>query len=114
MPTYPEPYWRDPNPLPHFSSLQTDMETEVVVIGGGMTGITTAYLLAKEGRKVVLLDAGTLANGTTGHTTAKITAQHDVIYDELIQHFGSAKAEDYYLANMDAKKFIEDTIQQLN
>ncbi|MXQ55908.1 FAD-dependent oxidoreductase [Shimazuella alba] len=113
LPIYPEPYWRDPNPFQSYFRLKGDSQTDVVVIGAGIAGITTAYLLSKEGKKVILLDAGKVGNGTTGHTTAKITAQHDVIYDELIQHFGSAKAEDYYQANMKAKKFIEDTIQQL-
>src|SRR5699024_122434 len=49
--------------------------------------------------------------GVTGHTTAKITAQHGMIYDEFIQHFGAEKASLYYQACMDAKKLIEDTIQ---
>jgi glycine/D-amino acid oxidase-like deaminating enzyme/nitrite reductase/ring-hydroxylating ferredoxin subunit len=113
MPLFPESYWRDSQEFPTFPALTTDTETEVVVVGAGIAGITTAYLLAKERKKVLLLDAGRIANGTTGHTTAKITAQHDVIYDELINHFGTAKAEDYYQANMLAKKFIEDTINEL-
>jgi glycine/D-amino acid oxidase-like deaminating enzyme/nitrite reductase/ring-hydroxylating ferredoxin subunit len=113
IPVYPEPYWRDPNPFPEFPSLKEDVHTDVVVVGAGIAGITTAYLLAKEGKNVILVDAGRVANGTTGHTTAKITAQHDVIYDELIQHFGTSKAESYYLANMSAKQFMEDTINQL-
>ncbi|WP_028778074.1 FAD-dependent oxidoreductase [Shimazuella kribbensis] len=114
MPNYPEPYWRDPNPFEEFPALKEDMQTDVVVVGAGIAGITTAYLLSKEGKQVILLDAGRVANGTTGHTTAKITAQHDVIYDELISHFGTSQAESYYQANMVAKKFIEDTINERN
>lgn len=113
MPTYPEPYWRDPNPFTTQSKLTEDTETDVVVIGAGITGITTAYLLSKAGVKVLLVDAGRIGNGTTGHTTAKITAQHDVIYDELIQHFGTEQAAAYYQACMDAKQFIKNTIQEL-
>lgn len=62
--------------------------------------------------KIVLLEAGRILNGTTGHTTAKITAQHDLIYDEFISHFGEDKARMYYEANLDAMKFIRGTIAE--
>lgn len=110
--TFPEPLWRDSIDLPAFKALEEDVQVDAVIVGGGMAGITTAYLLAKEGVKVALLEADTLLNGTTGHTTAKITAQHDLIYDELIQHFGATKARHYYEANMAAKQFIEHTIRE--
>ena len=77
-----------------------------------MTGITAAYLLSKQGLKVCLIDAGLLLNGTTGHTTAKITAQHGMIYDEFISHFGVENAKLYYEANNQAKKFIESIINE--
>ena len=63
----------------------------MAIVGAGITGITAAYLLSKEGLKVALLEAGSVLNGTTGHTTAKLTAQHGIIYDELINHFGKKK-----------------------
>ncbi|WP_458415278.1 FAD-dependent oxidoreductase [Schinkia sp. CFF1] len=113
MPQYPEPYWRDGIELPKFNQLNEDIETDVVIVGGGITGITAAYLLVKEGIKVALIDAGKLLNGTTGHTTAKITAQHDLIYDEFINHFGISKARMYYEANSNALKFIKNTIHEL-
>lgn len=85
LPAFPEPYWRDMLDLPNFPPLAEDLKVDVVIVGGGITGITAAYLLTKEGSKVALLEAGNLLNGTTGHTTAKITAQHDVIYAVEIQ-----------------------------
>jgi glycine/D-amino acid oxidase-like deaminating enzyme/nitrite reductase/ring-hydroxylating ferredoxin subunit len=108
----PEPYWRASSELPSFSKLADDIHTDVVIIGGGISGITTAYLLAKEGLKVTLLEADQILNGTTGHTTAKITAQHDLIYDELINHFGKEKAKLYYEANTNALQFIKQTIEE--
>lgn len=89
-PQYPEPYWREEE-LPAFDKLREDAQTEIAIVGGGITGITAGYLLAKEGFKVAILEAGNILNGTTGHTTAKVTAQHGLIYDELISHFGVEK-----------------------
>lgn len=112
LPQFPEPYWRDSIDLPKFPSLEEDLQVDVVIVGGGITGITTAYLLSNEGMKVALLEAGNLLNGTTGHTTAKITAQHDLIYDELLNHFGHEKAYQYYEATSEALQFVKDTVQK--
>ncbi|WP_010530753.1 FAD-dependent oxidoreductase [Lentibacillus jeotgali] len=111
IPQFPETFWRDSVSLPDFPKLQESIKTDTAIVGGGITGITAAYLLAKEGVNVTLIDAGDLLNGVTGHTTAKITAQHGIIYDEFIQHFGKEKASLYYQACMKAKEFIENTIQ---
>lgn len=59
----------------------------------------------------MLIDSGLILNGTTGHTTAKVTAQHDLIYDELINHFGIEKAGLYYESNNHALQFINETVQ---
>ncbi|MEK3883444.1 FAD-dependent oxidoreductase [Paenibacillus sp. PL2-23] len=112
LPTYPEPYWaQSQEGLPSYPKLEEDIDTEIAVVGGGITGITTAYLLAMAGMRVTLLEAGKLLSGTTSHTTAKITAQHDLIYDELIKQEGYEKAGLYYTANRDALQFIRHTIQ---
>lgn len=110
LPQYPESLWRATTELPSFPRLAEDIETDVAVVGAGITGITTAYLLAKAGKKVVLLDAGRILDGTTGFTTAKVTAQHGMIYHELIQHFGEEKARLYYDANIEAMNFIGNQI----
>lgn len=112
LPSSLEPYWRTSVKLPSFPKLEEDIRTDVAIIGGGISGITTAYLLAKQGVRVTLLEADRLLNGTTGHTTAKITAQHDIIYDELINHLGQEKAKLYYEACTEALRFIRSTIEQ--
>ena len=112
LPQVSEPYWRDFIDLPEFPRLDKDIQVDVVIVGGGITGITSAYLLVNEGLKVAVLEAKKLLNGTTGHTTAKITAQHDVIYDEFIRHFGKSKARLYYEANTEALHFIKQTVDQ--
>lgn len=112
LPSVIEPYWRDSVPLPSFPKLEEDVSVDVVVVGGGISGITTAYLLATQGVRVALLEADRLLNGTTGHTTAKLTAQHDLVYDEFLNHFGAEKARLYYDACMDALGFVRRTIEQ--
>ncbi len=84
----PEPYWRDSVQFEKYPKLKETSRAEVGIVGGGITGLTAAYLLAQENIKVILIDSGSILNGTTGHTTAKITAQHGLIYDELIKILG--------------------------
>lgn len=111
MPQFPKSFWRDGD-LPAFQTATEDHKTDVAIVGAGITGITTGYLLAKEGVNVTVIEAGKILSGTTGHTTAKITAQHNIIYDELISHFGEEKAKLYYKANQDAVNFIKKTVHE--
>ncbi|CEG25615.1 FAD-dependent oxidoreductase [Bacillus sp. B-jedd] len=110
---YPRSYWREIE-LPKFNRLEGDHSTDVVIVGAGMTGITTAYLLTQQGKKVTLIEAGSVLNGTSGHTTAKITAQHGLLYDELISHFGEENAKLYYESHSDALGFIRRTVTEQN
>lgn len=105
---FPRTYWREIE-LPTFEKLNEDTTVDVAIVGAGITGITAAYLLAKEGVKVAIIEAGSVLNGTTGHTTAKLTAQHGLIYDELISHFGEDKAKLYFESISSAIKFVEKT-----
>lgn len=112
--TDPEPLWRANENFKSYDPLQENHSCEVLVVGGGITGITTAYLLAKAGKQVSLIEADSLMNGTTGHTTAKVTAQHGLIYDELQNHFGPDQASLYYQAQMSALEFIKESIDKYN
>ena len=112
MPEAPQSYWLQSTDIQQFKELHQDIHVHTVIVGAGITGITLAYLLVRQGVKVALIDAGKIAAGTTGHTTAKITAQHDLIYDKLIQNIGEEKARLYYDANTEAMKFIAQTINE--
>ncbi|MCL6571159.1 MAG: FAD-dependent oxidoreductase [Bacillus sp. (in: Bacteria)] len=111
IPQFPKTYWREIE-LPTFQKLTADITVDVAIVGAGITGITAAYLLSKEGLKVAILEAGSVLNGTTGHTTAKVTAQHGLVYDEFINHFGEDLARLYFESHMNAIGFVENCVQQ--
>lgn len=80
-------------------TLNQDIQCDILVIGAGMAGLLTAYMLSKSGRDVVVIDARSIAGGVTKNTTAKITSQHELIYDKLIKEFGEDGASQYARAN---------------
>lgn len=92
--------------------LTKDIQTDVVVIGGGMAGILTAYLLQESGVHAVVLEAETVACGQTKNTTAKITSQHGLIYNRLISQFGRERALQYAQANQEAIAQYERIIKE--
>jgi len=95
-----------------YPKVDKDMDVDVVIIGAGITGITCAYMLKKNGLKVALLDVDKVAAGTTGHTTAKLTIQHDLIYDKLISNFGKEKAELYAESNKKGQEFLVSLVKE--
>jgi glycine/D-amino acid oxidase-like deaminating enzyme/nitrite reductase/ring-hydroxylating ferredoxin subunit len=98
---------------PSWPSVEGDLETDVVVVGAGIAGLTVASLLAGDGFSVVVLEANRVGRGTTGHTTGKITSQHGLIYRELIDRHGEKNAAAYAMANEDAIRHIESTVAEL-
>lgn len=98
----PKSVWSASSVLPEFESLKTDIDTEVLVIGGGMAGILCAYMLDRAGVDYVLVEADRICSGITRNTTAKITSQHGMIYSKLIKRFGIEKAAMYLRANQQA------------
>lgn len=88
--------------LPSFEKLQGDAKTDVLVIGGGMAGLLCAYFLQQAGLDSLLVEAETICSGVTQNTTAKITAQHGLLYDQLLKGAGLEKARMYLEANQQA------------
>ena len=89
--------------MPTFPALRGDRYTDVLIIGGGLCGLLTAYRLQQEGvNSLMLIEADELCGGTSAHTTAKITAQHGLIYAKLLKTLGAERAAGYAEANLRA------------
>lgn len=94
-------------PRPPAKPPEGDIKTDVLIIGGGMAGVLCAYKLKQAGVACVLVEARRIGSGVTGNTTAKITAQHGLIYEKLIKKYGLAAAQRYYEANRLARDEYE-------
>ncbi|MBQ2847593.1 MAG: FAD-dependent oxidoreductase [Clostridia bacterium] len=107
-----ESLWSRSVEMPAFECLDEDLEAETVIIGGGMAGLLTAYKLKEKGKDAVILEADRICTGQTANTTAKITCQHGLIYDRLIDAFGESKAAQYARANLKAVDEYERIIKK--
>ena len=92
--------WTAQNALPRYSRLDRHINTDVLIIGGGLAGLLCARALTDAGADCVLLEARTLCGGVTANTTAKITALHGLRCAKLIETVGVEKARLYYEANL--------------
>lgn len=110
--TPPESLWIASAAKTNYTALGDDIKVDVAIIGGGITGITSGYMLKKEGLSVAIIEADRIAQGTTGHTTAKITSQHDLIYSKIKSYMGDEKARQYAEANETSIRTISDLIEQ--
>lgn len=106
-----ESIWTESIKIRKREPLPGDMEAPAVVIGAGLAGILTAYFLKQEGIRAVVLEADRIGSGQTKNTTAKITSQHNRVYDWLIRTFGYRMAEHYASANEAAIGEYERLIQ---
>ena len=98
---------------PSWPPLEDELEADFVVVGAGISGLTVASLLARDGSTVAVLEADRVGGGTSGHTTGKITSQHGLIYRELVDRHGEEGAGAYARANQEAIHQIEKTVEDL-
>lgn len=94
--------WQDNASKPTFEKLSNDISCDVLVIGGGIAGIMSAYYLVKQGKNVIVAEGGLIGDGITKKTTAVISAQHDELYADKIKRLGEKNAKAYLDANLQA------------
>jgi len=108
-----QPLWSETIHMPTHIPLDTDLETDVVIIGGGITGLSSAHLLARAGLKVVLLERDRLGCGDTAHTTAHLTFMTDTRLSDLVRICGEEKAITSWIAGRRAIEHIRATATAL-
>lgn len=94
--------WNETAGRPYFPTLQGDIKTDVLIIGGGIAGILTAHFLQENGVPYILVEKDRICSGTTGNTTAKITFQHGLVYNKILKSNGLENAQMYLRANREA------------
>lgn len=111
LPGKPKSFWLDSTETTSFSQME-NVTVDVAIIGAGITGITAAYLLKKAGKTVALIEAQQIAASASGHTTAKVTSLHQLIYATLIDRHGEDKARLYGESNQAGVEFIAATVEK--
>ena len=111
---YNESYWIDSVHSNVFEKLEKDIKTDVLVIGGGIAGLTTAYCLAMASKKVILIEDGLIGSGESGRTTAHLTNALDDRYYTLEKLFGEEKSRLAAESHSAAIDWIENTIRREN
>ncbi|MCD2137284.1 FAD-dependent oxidoreductase [Salinicoccus halitifaciens] len=101
-------FWSASVDLPEFPELKEDIDTEVLVVGAGITGIMNAYQLMLKGYDVTIIEGNEILSGTTANTTARVTAQQGVLYGQLAKQMDEASARKYYDSQMAAITEMEN------
>jgi glycine/D-amino acid oxidase-like deaminating enzyme/nitrite reductase/ring-hydroxylating ferredoxin subunit len=102
-------FWIDSAAIKSFPALKKNIDVDVLVIGAGITGVTTAYFLTKAGKTVALIERARIATIDTGHTTAHLTYSTDIRLRDLVKKFG----EDHAQATWDAGAAAIDQIEEI-
>lgn len=106
--------WTKTVNLPHFEALQGDKKTEMLIIGGGMAGLLCAFFLQEQGVDCLLAEGRTICSGVTKNTTAKITSQHGLIYQDIAKYRGLEITAKYLEANETALAIYAAMAEQMD
>ena len=106
------PYWNESALISPFAKVERDLHTDVLVVGGGITGLTAAYLLTKAGRRVALVERAQCGQIDTGHTTAHLTMATDERLTTLIKRFGRSHAQAAWDAGLAAIAQIDEIVRE--
>lgn len=105
-------YWQKTSKKRMMKKIETDISTDIVIIGGGLSGVALAYQLKDSPYQVIVLEQDEIGSHTSGHTTAKVTALHGTIYHDITKHYDIHQAFLYYQSNAQALKEIKEIIEK--
>ena len=108
-----ESYWVDSVEGPRYPAAKGVLSFDVLVVGGGIAGLTAALLLKRAGKRVGLIEANKIAHGVSGYTTAKVSAGHGLLYSQITKSLGSDAARTYGESNQAAIGMISSLINDL-
>ena len=100
--------------MPTFPAQQGSARTDVLIIGGGIAGILCAHMLSQAGMEYILVEEQEICSGITENTTAKITAQHGMVFDKLLRRFGQERAACYLQVNLEAVAQYQKLCQDID
>ncbi len=106
--------WQDENAIAKESIVKGNFKTDVLIIGGGISGILCAYFLKEAGVDCIIAEAKETFSGISENTTAKLTIGHGMIYDNMLRELGREKTTMYLKANSDALKEYERLCQSID
>ena len=107
-------FWTDSVKLPQFERLTSDIETDILIVGAGISGLTTAYCLVKAGKQVAVIEDGSPGSGETGRTTAHVVNALDDLYSEIESMHGEENAKLAAESHTAAMNFVEKAVKQGN
>src|SRR4029453_18991852 len=106
------PYWTTSEAFPRFAKLAEDLVADVVIVGAGMTGLTTAYLLARAGKSVIVVERDRCAMTDTGHTSAHLTMVTDTRMSDLTNQLGRNHAQAAWDEALPAIATIDEIVRE--
>jgi len=107
-----ESYWQKTTKKSNEKIIDKDKITDIVIIGGGLTGVQLAYQLKDSQYRVIVVEKDRLGSHTSGHTTAKITTLHSTLYTKITEHYDIHQAHMYYQSNLRALQQIKEIIEK--
>jgi len=105
-------FWLDTTDDKELPSLVGSEEVDVVVVGAGIVGLTTALLVATSGRRVLLVERAHIASGVSGFTTAKVTAGHGLVYSHLESDYDGDTSRRYAEAQLAGLELVRRLVEE--